>query len=176
MLKIPNTGSHTIVWTHNTTCTDRNGWRCSGSCCVLPRYPGKATWISRKVKEVLKTNNNDKCPSSPMLQASSLWCCTKSFMLMWGARSNSKKLWATIAGRPAVTLGNIFCNWVPLTTADTTGMWTENKNNIVSQNLNFKWAFCLFWRGFFPVTFGESLAFLYKTCFEMDCSFKRRLY
>ena len=29
-LKIPNTGSHTIVWTHeNTTHTDRNGYRCS---------------------------------------------------------------------------------------------------------------------------------------------------
>ena len=31
MLKIPNTGSHTAVWTH------RNGYHCSCSCCVIPR-------------------------------------------------------------------------------------------------------------------------------------------
>ena len=37
-LKIPNTGGHTIVWTHkNTAHTDRNGWRCSWSRSALPK-------------------------------------------------------------------------------------------------------------------------------------------
>ena len=38
-LKIPNSGTHTIVWTHrNTAHTGRNGWRCSCGCYALPRY------------------------------------------------------------------------------------------------------------------------------------------
>ena len=46
-LKIPNPGSHTLVWTHeNTLHTDSNGWRCSLAAAVP--YPGKATRISRK--------------------------------------------------------------------------------------------------------------------------------
>ena len=37
-LKTTNTGSHTVVWTHeNTAHTDRNGLYCSCSCCALPR-------------------------------------------------------------------------------------------------------------------------------------------
>ena len=37
-LKIPNTGTHTIVYTNETTAhTDRNGWRWSRGCCALPR-------------------------------------------------------------------------------------------------------------------------------------------
>ena len=35
MLKIPNAGSRTIVWTHkNAAHTDRNGQRCSCGCCA----------------------------------------------------------------------------------------------------------------------------------------------
>ena len=37
-LKITNTGSHTIIWTHeNTVHTDRNWQRCSCGCCILSR-------------------------------------------------------------------------------------------------------------------------------------------
>ena len=46
-LKIPNFGSHAIVWTdENTSLTDRNGSCCSYSCCTLQQsYPGNVTWI-----------------------------------------------------------------------------------------------------------------------------------
>ena len=38
-LTIPNTGSHTIVWTHeNTTHIGRNGYHYSWGCCALPEY------------------------------------------------------------------------------------------------------------------------------------------
>ena len=61
-LKIPNTGSHTVVWTHkNTTHTDRNEY--SADLAAAVPYPGMFTRISCKVvKEVLKhkaeTNKN----------------------------------------------------------------------------------------------------------------------
>ena len=46
MLKIPDTVSPTIVWTHeNAAHTGRNGQRCSCDCWT---YPGKVTPISRK--------------------------------------------------------------------------------------------------------------------------------
>ena len=53
-VKIPNTGSHTIVWTReNTAHTGRNGYkRCSCGCCALPRE-AESNFL-QATKEVLK--------------------------------------------------------------------------------------------------------------------------
>ena len=49
MLKIPNAGSHTTVWTHsNTAHTDKNGWRrsCGSS---NPNFQGVKWWKNEMV-------------------------------------------------------------------------------------------------------------------------------
>ena len=74
-LKIPNTGSHTIVWTHeNTAHTDRNGWRCSCGCCSLTR--SKAARISRMglMKYCLKLNSKPHYSSQPMDRTPKFLC------------------------------------------------------------------------------------------------------
>ena len=56
-VKVPGTGSHTIVWTHKTaTHTGRNGQRCScGYPVVLTPSPARdQSSIKYKKEEVLK--------------------------------------------------------------------------------------------------------------------------
>ena len=78
-LKIPNTGNHTIVWTHgNTAHTGRNGQHCSCGCCASKRerererervcvcvcvyvcVPGKATEFRGMHKTLLTTTTKNK--------------------------------------------------------------------------------------------------------------------
>ena len=58
-LKIPNTGSHTIVWTHkNTPCTGRNRQCCSCSCCSLTLVKGNPNFL----KEINKAKRQPQFP------------------------------------------------------------------------------------------------------------------
>ena len=49
MLKIPNTGSHTTVWTHRYY-THSQEWVAGTTLDTAVPYPGKVTWNSRKEK------------------------------------------------------------------------------------------------------------------------------
>ena len=78
MLKIPDTGSHTTVWTHKyTTHTDRNGQLCSCGCC----------WWSTKEKGKEKTtthrynrHNNQTKPAKWHLYSWSPWSWTTQLL------------------------------------------------------------------------------------------------
>ena len=77
MLKIPDTGSHITVWTHEyTTHTDRNGQLCSCGCCCWSKKE------KRKEKTTHRYNrhNNQTKPAKWHLYSWSPWSWTTQLL------------------------------------------------------------------------------------------------
>ena len=82
-LKLPNTGSHIIVWPHeNTTHTDKNGQRCSCGCCafqgnpIFPQGTKKCIIIVLRCAAPQTLQKQTQCYCRHVLIASSNQCAT----------------------------------------------------------------------------------------------------